>query len=215
MTFEECLTASCCGREFPVCCELVWASSRGSGVVRPRDTGPRDKVRLQLLCNSNPSCFIHCSTQTIRAVLPLPTSSLQHCQQIRQLLNSCGTEPAAGTTACPAPSCQPRNPGCSMPAMPALAARQKYGSHCCLSTNEVGDLPGDQPMRALGSGLLEGSCWAAVQAALEQPQVERASMYSSPSSGAESSARVLSALFQISVIVETKLDSSLGHLCLD
>ena len=38
MTFEECLTASCCGREFPVCCELVWAS-RGSGVVRPRDTG--------------------------------------------------------------------------------------------------------------------------------------------------------------------------------
>ena len=63
MTFEECLTASCCGREFPVCCELVWAS-RGSGVVRPRDTG-RDKVRLQLLCNSNPSCFIHYSTQTI------------------------------------------------------------------------------------------------------------------------------------------------------
>ena len=63
-------------------------------------------------------------------------------------------------------SCRPRNPGCSVPAMPALAARQKYGSHCCLPANERRDLPGDQPIRGQESGLLEGSCWAAVQAAL-------------------------------------------------
>ena len=199
----SCLLRACLGQQGQ---HLVWSALE----TRCHETRPG--------CTSSATPTLPASSTAPpkpSAVLPLPTSSLQHCQQIRQLLNSCGTEPAAGTTACPAPSCRPRNPGCSMPAMPALAARQKYGSHCCLSTNEVGDLPGDQPMRALGSGLLEGSCWAAVQAALEQPQVERASMYSSPSSGAESSARVLSALFQISVIVETKLDSSLGHLCHD
>ena len=102
MTFEECLTASCCGREFPVCCELVWASSRGSGVVRPRDTGPRDKVRLQLLCNSNPSCFIHCSTQTISCApasyfQPAALSADTTAAQLLRDRTSCRHDSLSGT----------------------------------------------------------------------------------------------------------------------
>ena len=64
MTFEECLTASCCAENFLFAASPSGPAGAALGVVGPRDT-PRDKVRLHLLCNSNPSCFIHCSTQTI------------------------------------------------------------------------------------------------------------------------------------------------------
>ena len=51
----SCLLRACLGQQ----------AGAALGVVRPRDTVPRDKARLHLLCNFNPSCFIHCSTQTI------------------------------------------------------------------------------------------------------------------------------------------------------
>ena len=84
-----------------------------------------------------------------------------------------------------------------MPAMPALAARQKYGSHCCLPANERLDLPGDQPIRGWESGLLRGSCWVRQLCRRRwQPQVERASMYSSPIPVPGLSTRVSRALAQ-------------------
>ena len=128
---------------------------------------------------------------------PLPPSTLlQHCQMAAAALNSCWTHTSCRDS-CPGRySCRPRNPGCSVPAMPALAARQKYGSHCCLPANERRDLPGDQRMRFEESGLLEGSCWVGQLCRRRwQPQVERASMYSSPIPVPDLRTRVCRALF--------------------
>ena len=58
-------------------------------------------------------------------------------------------------------------------------------------------MPGDQPIRTEESGLLEGSCWVGQLCRRRwQPQVERASMYSSPIPVPDLSTRVSRALAQ-------------------
>ena len=130
-------------REFPVCRALS-----GDGAGSPKGTRQGSAAQLQLQ--------------------PFLLDALQHHQlrcHLRFLLPGCSFVRIAAAApnscfwtscrdSCPGlGSCRPRNPGCSVPAMPALAARQKYGSHCCLPANEGRDLPGDPPME---SGLPPG-----------------------------------------------------------
>ena len=142
MTLEECLS----------CHQLLW--QRISCLLLSGETAAGPKGTRQGLAGCTTSCtsqlqpFLLDALQHHQLPQPLPPSTLlQLCQMAAAALNSCWTHTSCRDS-CPGRySCRPRNPGCSVPAMPALAARQKYGSHCCLPANERRDLPGDQPMR--------------------------------------------------------------------
>ena len=186
MTFEECSTASCCAcREFPVCC---CPALSGWQRVRPA---------LKARDEAWPAALSTPPTLPARCTPPSAATSASSFQPAALLADgSCSKlllDPQAVATAAPVAAAVGRE----ILDAACRPCRTLAGCQCCLPANERLDLPGDQPIRGWESGLLRGSCWVRQLCRRRwQPQVERASMYSSPIPVPDLSTRVSRALAQ-------------------